>query len=282
MLFGAHVSIAGGVVNAPKNAAAIGCEVFQMFTRSPQGGAVKPIDELTALEFKKQCALHQQKEWYVHAPYFINFASANPRIRHGSPSIIRDELERSSLLGARYLMVHLGSYKDLGSTAGFEAVIEGLGKVMEDYRGTTQLLIENAAGAGEVIGASFEEIAQIVHHPQLKKFPLGVCFDLQHAFGSGYDLRTSDGVKTTFDQFDATIGLERLCMFHGNDSKVELGAHKDRHEHIGLGAIGLDGFRAILSEPRLEPYSFIAETEHDRIMEDLSSFKTLRSERRPA
>jgi deoxyribonuclease-4 len=251
-----------------------------MFTRSPQGGAVKPIDELTALEFKKQCAAHQQKEWYVHAPYFINFASANPRIRHGSPTIIRDELERSTLLGARYLTVHLGSYKDLGRTEGFNAVIEGLGKVLDGYTGSTQLLIENAAGAGDVIGATFEEIAQILHHPDLKRLPIGVCFDLQHAFGSGYDVRTSETVKETFDRFDATVGLERLRMFHGNDSKVELGAHKDRHEHIGVGAIGLAGFRAILAEPRLEPFSFIAETEHDRIVEDLSSLKALRAERR--
>src|SRR3989339_1697336 len=118
MYFGAHVSIAGGIINAPKNAAAIGCEVFQMFTRSPQGGSVPPITAEMATEFKKLCQKYHQKEWVVHTPYFINFASANNRIKYGSINAVRQELERAALLGAKYLMTHLGSYKDLGPDRG--------------------------------------------------------------------------------------------------------------------------------------------------------------------
>lgn len=280
MLFGAHVSTAGGLINAPIHAAKIGCEVFQMFTRSPQGGPVKPIEEATAEQFKAACAERKLTEWYVHAPYIINFASANPRTWHGSVTIIRQELERSSQIGASYLMFHTGSYKDLGEKEGFKQVVKGLSEVLEGYEGSTRLLIENSAGAGEVIGDTFEEIAMILDHPSLKKFPIGVCFDTEHAFASGYDLRTTAEVTKTFDAFDKTIGLKRLKMFHGNDSKIELGGHKDRHEHIGEGFIGTEGFRALLADTRLKNFSFIAETEHDKIIEDLTLLKKLRNERK--
>ncbi len=276
MLFGAHVSIAGGLPNAPLNAAKIGCEVFQMFTRSPQGGPVKPIDATTAEQFKALCTEHGFKEWYVHAPYIINFASANPRTRHGSISIVRGELERSSLIGAKYVMFHIGSYKDLGENEGFETVVNGIADVLDGYNGSTQLLIENSAGAGEVVGDTFEEIAEIMDHPKLKKYDIGVCLDTEHAFASGYDLRTAADVKKTFDAFDKTIGLKRLKMFHCNDSKIELGGKKDRHEHIGDGFIGVEGFKAIFADKRLKDFSFIAETEHDKIVEDLALLKKLR------
>lgn len=280
MLFGAHVSIAGGIVNAPTNAAEIGCEVFQMFTRSPQGGTVKPIDAEAATRFKELCLELKLKEWFVHAPYFINFASANPRIRHSSPTIVRQELERSSLIGAKYLMFHVGSYKDLGKADGFKEVVKGIATVMDGYKGTTQLLIENAAGAGEVIGASFEEIAEILESPELKPYDIGVCMDTEHAFASGYDLRTPATVKKTFDTFDATIGLKKLKMFHCNDSKIEFNGHKDRHEHIGDGFIGKAGFESLFAEPRIQKLSFIAETEHDKIIEDLTLLKKMRDEKK--
>ena len=131
MYFGAHVSIAGGLPNAPLNAAEIGCEVFQIFTRSPQGGWVAPLNEKIAAEFKTNCKKAKQKEWVIHAPYFINFASANPRIKHASITVIREELERGSMLGAAYLMAHLGSYKDLGEEKGFIQLVDGLAEMLK-------------------------------------------------------------------------------------------------------------------------------------------------------
>ncbi len=276
MLFGAHVSIAGGIFNAPLNAASLGCEVFQMFTRSPQGGHFPELTEEVVEMFKKNCELTGQREWYIHCPYFINFASANNRIRFGSVSVVRQELERGSLLEAKYVMAHLGSYKDLGKEKGFPQVVEGLAAVLKGYTGTTQFLIEIAAGAGEVIGHTFEYIAEIIHHPKLKKYSIGVCFDTQHAFASGYNLRSPKAVKETLDRFDAAIGLERLKMFHCNDSKVEFNSHKDRHEHIGEGYIGRAGFAALLADKRLKNKNFVLETEHDKIKEDLKTLKVLR------
>lgn len=276
MLFGAHVSIAKGIWNAPGNAAKIGCEVFQIFTRSPQGGSVPPITEKIAVRFKEECKKYNQKEWYVHAPYFINFASANPRIRHGSPNIIRQELERSSLIGARYLMAHLGSYKDLGSVEGFKALISGLKTTLEGYEGSTEFLIELSAGAGSAIGSTFEDLAEIIFHKDLEKFNIGVCYDTEHTFASGYDIRTKETVEQTMKHFDKTIGLKKLKMFHCNDSKIEFGGKKDRHEHIGEGYIGLDGFKALLGYKKLEKINFIAETEHDKIVQDLETLKSIR------
>ncbi len=275
MLFGAHVSIAGGIQNAPLNAGELGCEVFQMFTRPPQGGHVLPLDEKTVREFKNGCKHANQQEWYIHAPYIINFASGNPRIKHGSISTIRQELERGSLLEAKYLMVHLGSYKDLGQTLGAAQVVEALGETLKDYKGTTQLLVEISAGAGEIIGDTFEEIGEVVNHKKLKKYDIGVCYDTQHGFASGYDVRTPKAVAATLEKFDKIIGLEKLKLSHCNDSLTELGSHKDRHAHIGEGLIGTAGFEALLKNPKLKNINFILETEHDKVKKDLEILKNI-------
>jgi len=276
MLFGAHVSIAGGLTNAPKNAADIGCEVFQMFTRSPQGGFVAPLDEKIAAEFKSLCKKYNQKEWVVHTPYFINFASANKRIYHASITVVREELERASLLGAKYLMTHLGSYKDLGHDAGLEQLVAGLDEMLADYKGTTQFLIEISAGSGEIIGDTFEEIAEVVHHPKLKKYDIGVCYDTQHGFASGYDIRTPETIAATWKKFDKTIGLEKLKLSHCNDSKTELGSHKDRHKNIGAGLIGQKGFEGLLAHPAMKNINFILETDPEGVVKDLILLKKIR------
>lgn len=276
MLFGAHVSIAGGLFNAPLNAAALGCEVFQLFTRSPQGGSVPPITEEIIKLFQQNMRLCGQRECYIHTPYFINFASANNRIYYGSINVIRQELERGTLLGARYVMTHLGSYKDLGQKAGSAKVVAGLAEALKGYVGTAELLVEISAGAGAVIGDSFEGVEKILDAPKLKKLPIGVCFDTAHAFASDYDLRTPKAVAATFKKFDQTVGLGRLKLFHANDSKPALNEHKDRHEHIGKGHIGEVGFRALLAHPAVRNLNFICETEHDKVKEDLALLKKIR------
>lgn len=275
MYFGAHVSIAGGLENAPLNAAKIGCEVFQMFTRPPQGGWVPPCDEKIAKIFKANCKKAGQKEWVVHTPYFINFASANPRIYHASISVVRQELERASMLGAKYLMTHLGSYKDLGHDKGLEQLIAGLDKMLVDYKGKTQFLIEISAGSGEIIGDTFEEIAEVIHAPKLKKYDIGVCYDTQHGFASGYDVRTPEAVADTFKKFDKIIGLAKLKMSHCNDSMTELGSHRDRHAGIGEGKIGLAGFEALLHSPKLKKINWYLETPDD-MEKDLKILKKIR------
>ncbi len=276
MYFGAHVSIAGGLPNAPVNAAKIGCEVFQMFTRSPRGGFVAPLNKQIVADFKNACEEYNQKEWYVHAPYFINYASANARVKNGSVAVVREELERSSLLGAKYLMTHLGSYKDLGKEKGFIQLVDGLAQTVKGYKGTTQFLLEISAGASNAIGDTFENMGEILHHKKLEKYNIGVCYDTQHAFAAGYDCRTPKALEQTLQEFDKYIGLDRLKLFHCNDSKTELGSHRDRHHHIGEGEIGVNGFKNLLQRPILQKINFVLETEDDAVVKDLQILKKLR------
>lgn len=279
MLIGAHVSIAGGLFNAPDNAAALGAECFQMFTRSPQGGPAQKITPEIVTDFLDRCKKHKISEWVVHAPYYINLASEKDILRKSSVRILREELVRGSQIGAKYMMFHAGSAKGVGSAEGIKLVIENCRRVLDGHTGTTELLIEISAGAGDVIGDTFEEIAEVLNGVDSDKSlsqKMNVCFDTQHAFGSGYDLRTEDAVNETFEQFDKLIGLKRLKMSHCNDSKIELGGHKDRHEHIGEGLIGAKGFKAVLQHPKLQHVNFYCETEHDLVIEDIKRLKKIR------
>lgn len=269
MPIGAHVSIAGGIFNAPERAAALGCECFQLFTRSPQGGAAPALTDEIITRFRAACAEHDQRLWVVHTPYYINLASKEERTRQASSRVIRDELERASLIGATYVMTHIGSAKDVGPAQGLAYAAQGLHTALDGYTGSAQFLIEISAGAGAIIGSTFEEVAEIIATVEQSLGPrqlaprqlIGVCFDTQHAFGSGYDLRTLEAVAETMQKFDATIGLHRLKMSHINDSKVELGEHKDRHEHIGHGHIGAAGIRAFVQNRALDNLPLILETE---------------------
>lgn len=277
MLIGAHVSVAGGLPNGPKNAHALGLECFQFFSRSPQGGPAPEITPAIQDAFLNQCQTLNLKRWVIHTPYYINFANPESRIRKNSERIVREELERATLLSATHVMFHPGSGKEVGQERGLAMVVEGIKRVLDGYTGSAKLLIEISAGAGSVIGASFEEVAEIlagVDHPEL-----GVCFDTAHAFASGYDLRTPDAVQATFAQFDRLIGLDRLKMSHCNDSKIPLGGRKDRHDHLGDGHIGVDGFRAIVNHPRLKQLDLFLETEPTDQAKDIALLYALRAER---
>jgi len=272
MLIGSHVSAAKGVQNAPINAAKVGAEVFQFFSRSPQGGKAPELTPEIAKEFKANCKKHKQKEWYIHSPYYINLASSSNRIRYGSISVLRQELERGTTLGAKYMMAHMGSAKDVGEAKATKMVIEGINKILDEYKGSCTFLIEIAAGAGKIIGDDFKEIGKIIKG--VKK-PIGVCFDTCHAFASGYDLRDQVALKKTLKEFDKTIGISKLKLIHANDSKTELGSRRDRHEHIGKGKIGKAGFWAILHEPKLKKVNVIIETPENEDGNDIKNIKTL-------
>src|SRR3989344_987235 len=162
MKIGCHVSIAGGIINAPERAADLGCEVFQMFTRSPQGGPAPKIDNEIIKKFKEEMKKRKQADCYIHAPYYINFASANPKTREASVRVVREELERGSLIGAKYVMTHLGSSKDMSREEGLKITGKGLKDALKGYKGSTELLLEISAGAGSVMGNTFEELEAIL------------------------------------------------------------------------------------------------------------------------
>lgn len=280
MKIGCHVSIAGGIFHAPQNAADLGCETYQIFTRSPQGG---PAPKLTPEILDRFAAANKEygfSEWVVHTPYYINFASANPRIQHGSVAIVREELERASRIGASFLMTHLGSGKDVTPERAHDMVVAGLAEALDGYVGTTVFCIEIAAGAGMVLGSTFEDIGRIIHDVEKKrpslKNSIGVCFDTCHAFASGYDLRDRAAIDVTLKAFDAAIDIDRLKLLHANDSKFDLGSRKDRHEHIGQGHIGPAGWKALVAHPKLRRLNFYLETEPGGVKQDIATLKKMR------
>jgi len=280
MLFGAHISAAGGLFNAPLNAAKIGGEVFQFFSRPPQGGKAVPLSQPIITAFKNNFKKAKQKEGYIHTPYYINLASGKNNIRYGSIAVIREELERGSLLGVKYVMSHLGSFKDRGQKEGMRKTIEGIKKILSGYRGITQFLMEISAGGGEIIGDQFEELNEIIKGLGSLGKDVGICFDTCHAFASGYDLRNKKAVNKTLKKFDQIIGLNKLKLIHINDSKFDLNSRKDRHEHLGLGKIGLEGFKAFVHHPRLKNINMVLETPDDERGDyetDLAVLKKIRN-----
>ena len=314
LLIGCHVSAAGGVWNAPKNAALLECETFQIFTRPPMGGPAPKIDQEAIEKFKEEMEKYKFTDFVVHCPYIVNFGSAKKTTFKASISIVSEELKRANSLGAKLVMTHLGSFKDLGQEKGMKQAQKGFVEVLEKYEKAaknpeTEFLLEISAGSGEVIGDTFEELAELME--PLKKFKTfgGICFDTQHAFSSGYDIRTPASVKDTFTKFNKIIGLKWLKMSHINDSKIDLGGKKDMHEHIGEGKIGEKGFgvlleffstlthgsvRNTLSVPQKRDISplkgeknnvafgsfpLILETEHDKVKTDIEILKKLRNKK---
>ncbi|MDA2921399.1 deoxyribonuclease IV, partial [Desulfobacterota bacterium AH_259_B03_O07] len=231
MKFGAHVSIAGGIDKAPERAYKVGCECFQIFTRSPRGGNPPALDKNLVDSFLSECNKYGFSAYYVHTPYYINLASASKDIRDSSIRIIEEELMRGSMLGVKYIMTHIGSAKDSRRSNAVKAVIEGLRQVLYKSSYKTKLLLENSAGQGATIGDTFEELADILQNVENPE--LGICLDTAHLFAAGYDIRTKSSLKNVINNLSSIIGLDKLKLLHGNDSKVDLGERKDRHEHIG-------------------------------------------------
>ena len=271
MLFGSHISAAGGVDKAPERAAEVGCEVFQFFSRPPQGGPGSKLTPSVIAAFKGNCKKFKQAESYIHTPYYINFASTTPRIRYGSIAVVREELERGTLLGCKYVMTHLGSTKSAGPKLGFHKTWRAVQRILDGYKGSCLLLLEDSSGAGDLVGSTFEELRDLIKNVESAakyKNKVGVCLDSCHMFASGYDLSTAAAVKRTLDEFGKKVGFKYLKLMHANDSYGELGGKRDRHEHLGKGKIGLEGFKALVQDKRMKAVNFILETPKDNPQDD--------------
>ncbi len=273
MNIGCQVSIAGGIQNAPQRASELGCECFQMFTRSPQGGKASTLTPEICEEFKILNLKFKIKAVYIHTPYYINFASVNNRIRYGSMSVVRDELERGSLLGAKYVITHLGTAKDLGEEEAKAKTVEMLKKTLASYKGKTRLLLENSAGAGAIIGDDLKELKEIIRGVDNPKI-VGICLDTQHSFASGYNW---NDFSPTLKRISNELGLGLIKLIHINDSQSECGSNKDRHEHLGKGKINLEAFAKIVEFAPQNGVDLILETEHDEVKEDIALLKELRT-----
>lgn len=272
MNIGCHVSIEGRIVDAPKRAFDLGCEVMQIFTRSPQGGKTPELTEEIIEEFKLKANSYKLKAIYVHTPYYINLASKENRIRYGSAKAIREELERGSSIGAKYALTHLGSAKELGQKESIQKVVHMLQKALDGYLGKTKLLLENSAGAGDIIGDNLRELGEIIKKTNNKNIA-GICLDTQHSFASGYDWKRT---AFAFEKIDDEIGVENIKLIHANDSETEFNSKKDRHAHIGEGKIGLEGFEGIVRFAKANKIDMICETEFPGVKKDIKVLKKLR------
>jgi len=271
MKIGAHVSITGGIWKAPWRATTLGCETMQIFTRSPQGGSAATITPAVTKKFQQNLQACQINPVYVHAPYYINLASVNNRIRYGSANAIREELARANALGVKYVMTHLGTAKDLGAIKARQKVIQMLKQALAGYRGKTKLLLENSTG-GEVIGSHLDELSAIMKAVDSLALA-GICLDTQHGYASGYDWKN---FYKTLEQIDQELGLDKIKLIHANDSQSILGSNIDRHEHIGKGKIGKKSFKKITAFATEKNIDMILETKHDAVTEDIILLKNFR------
>lgn len=272
MNIGAHISIAGGIINAPERASVLGCEVMQIFTRSPRGGKAPELTPEICNEFKTLSKKFKIQNTFIHTPYYINFASLDNKIRYGSVNIVRDELERGTLIGAKYVMTHLGSAKGMTHDESIQKVIDTLKKTLENYFGSTKLLLENSAGAGEIIGSSLADLKTIIDGVSSDAIA-GICLDTQHSFASGYNWRD---FKKTIARIDQELGLKNIKLIHANDSLTDFDSKRDRHEHIGAGKIGKKALQDIVALAKENDIDLILETEHDKVIEDIRILKSFR------
>jgi len=261
MITGAHESVAGGLDKAFGRAKIDGCAALQIFTKNSNQWKEPVLTDKGIKDFKKAHGELGNAPVLAHASYLINLGAADPELLKRSKDALVAEVKRSSALGVDYVILHPGAHTGTGEEEGLAQVCECLTEVLARTEGdSARILLENTAGQGTSLGCRFEHLATLLEGAS-PKGRLGVCFDTQHAFASGYDLSTDAGYDKTFRQFDAIVGLSHLRAFHLNDSKKPLGSRVDRHEHIGEGNLGYGTFWHLANDPRFASIPGVLETE---------------------
>ncbi|ACF46722.1 MAG: deoxyribonuclease IV [Prosthecochloris sp.] len=258
---GAHVSIAGGIENAPMRAREIGATAFAMFTKNQRQWNAPPLTTQSIDAFKNNCAEcgYHARHILPHDSYLINLGSPDPAKLERSRKAFTDEMQRVEALGLSLLNFHPGSHlNETGIDNCLNTIAESVNIALDNSSGVTAVL-ENTAGQGSNLGHTFEQLAAIIDQIE-DKTRVGVCLDTCHLFAAGYDLRTSEAVEATFNEFDSIVSLSYLRGMHLNDAKLDLGSKRDRHESIGSGFIGNDGFAAIIQHPACDEIPLILET----------------------
>lgn len=272
---GFHVSIAGAFANAVERAQALGCDTFQIFTRSPRVWAAKPIEAAGADAFLAALAVSGIGPVVDHMPYLPNPAAEKPEIYAKSVATLTDELNRCSQLKIPYLVTHLGHHGVEGHKKGQEKVIAAIGHALDNSTGETMILLENTANEKNTVGGTFTDVGAIADG--LGREPrVGFCFDTCHAGAAGYDLK-GHGAEPVFGWFADEAGdLSRLKVIHLNDMKGGVGSHLDRHEHLGLGTLGEETIRDVLTFPKVSHCAFIMETPSNEVRDDAGNMAVAR------
>lgn len=254
---GAHVSSSGGIYTAIGRGEAIGAEAIQIFPSAPQTWRPTNHKPEAIARFRELHAASSIGEVWIHNIYLANLATEDPALLQKSIDSVLNALTVADAIGALGVVLHTGSHKGQGLDAVARQVCDALTRILKEAPGEAVLALENAAGHGGVIGKTFRELGQLidaVKHPRLR-----VCIDTCHAYAAGYDIADPDGLELAMMEFDSAVGIERLAVVHANDSKLPLGSERDRHENIGDGYIGLDGFRTILSAEEFRGKAFLLE-----------------------
>jgi deoxyribonuclease-4 len=272
---GVHVSIAGSIARSVGRAKESGCDTFQIFSRNPRGWGFRDLDPGEAAAFRDNVRESGIFPPVDHMPYLPNFATGNHEIHEKSVTTLTAELVRCGILDIPYLVTHLGHHAGEGVKAGREQVIAVINQSLDDTKNDVMLLLENTAGEKNAVGSRFEDIAQVLEGIA-QQGRVGVCLDTCHAFGAGYDLRTEGGIDATLKSLDDLIGLDRCRLIHLNDSKGSLGSGLDRHEHIGMGSLGEEGFVRILSREFFRTRPLICETPVDERRDDAGNIRKVR------
>ena len=256
-----------------KVAKSLDANTFQFFTRNPRGCKAKPIDPKDIQAFETFCKENDIATFLAHAPYTLNFCAAKDDIREFAINTLIDDLQRMENTPHQMYNIHPGSHVSQGAKVGIEKIADALNQALSSDM-TTTLLLETMAGKGSEVGRTFEEISEIIKRVNLSD-KVGICLDTCHVWDAGYDIKNNlDGV---IEEFDEIIGLDRLKAIHINDSKNELGSHKDRHEQIGKGYIGSEAFKQIINHPCLKSLPFFLETPHEKTEEYCEEISFLRS-----
>lgn len=278
MRFGVHVPVGGGLEKGAARAKELGCETIQIFSGNPRGWRNRPVPPEAAARFRNALGEAGIAPLVVHALYLINLASAEAALREKSITAFTELLGRCSALDAEFVVVHPGSHGGRGAAAGCAragtALAEAWIRAGRPHR--PHILLENVAGGGHLVGATPAELAAIRESAGELGPRLGVCLDSCHAFAAGYDVRSSAGWERLLGEVEDAWGPGTVRAIHANDSAGELGSHRDRHTHLGEGAIGAAGFRAMLAQPAFAALPVILETPQDDPENDVRNLRALR------
>lgn len=272
---GCHLSSAKGYRQMAADAASIGANTFQFFTRNPRGGKAKAIDAADVRVFEELAAEVGIERFLAHAPYTLNPAAVKPETRQFAREVLADDLQRMEATPGQMYNMHPGCHVGQGADAGIALIADALNEVLSPEQ-TTTLLLETMAGKGTEIGGTFAELAQIIDQVELSD-QVGVCLDTCHVWDGGYDV--AGHLDDVLEEFDRTVGLERLRAIHLNDSKNPCGARKDRHARLGEGQIGFDALVAVVNHEALRDLPFFLETPQDDLSGwavEIAALKTAR------
>ncbi len=272
------MSISGGVDKAIDRGQEVGCDTIQIFTRTPRQWMMREFSPEEVDEFKRKREETGINPVFAHDTYLINLGSPDEELWKRSIAVFEDELARCDALGLPFLVVHPGSHVGQGEEAGLARIAKALSLVLtKKPEHKAQIVLEITAGQGDTLGYSFSQLAQLIELTEGGE-RLGVCFDTCHAFVAGYEIRTPEGYEATFNEWDELIGLERLKVFHLNDTKGDLRSRLDRHQHIGKGYLGVGPFRMLLNDERFRGLPMVLETpKGPKMEEDKENLRVLRS-----